>query len=110
MSGNTLNISGQVKQGATLITYGYVRIQNLNRPSTIVIVPIGTFEDGTLEAGRYDAWFRSQEGDADIVAVGDIFELKVFSSLSDATNNTSPSFCPPSKHQQSLLLILIFRI
>ena len=107
MSGNTLNISGQVKQGATLVTSGYVRIQNLNRPSAIVIVPIGTFEDGTLEAGRYDAWFRAQEEDSDIVAIGDVFELKVFSALSDATNNISSLF---NAQQTPVITIANFNI
>lgn len=92
MAGNTFNISGQVKQGAVLVTSGYVRVTNLNRPSSFSVVPIGTFEDGTLEAGRYDAWLRAQEGEMDVVAIGDVFELKVFNSLNDATSNINPLF------------------
>lgn len=89
MSGSVFNISGQVKQGAILVTSGYIRAQNLNRQNVVAIAPIGIFEDGSLEAGRYDAWFRSQEGGIDVVAQGDVFELKVFNTLSDATNNTN---------------------
>lgn len=94
MAGNTFNISGQIKQGAALVTSGYVRVQNLNRSNALAIVPIGLFEDGTLEAGRYDAWFRAQIGDADVVAVGDIFEFSVFGTLDDAMNNTGALFAP----------------
>lgn len=92
MAGNTFNITGHVRQGAVDITTGYVRVQNINKPSIVALVAIGQFEDGTLEAARYDAWFRAQEGNPDVVAIDDVFELKVFGTLGDATNNINPLF------------------
>lgn len=86
MIGNTLNISGLVYQGIALMTSGYVRVTNLNRPSIYTIVPIGNFEDGTLQVGRYDAWFRTQQPNDTVVEENEVFGLSVFSTLNDAVN------------------------
>ena len=87
MQGNTFNISGLVYRGANLMTNGYIKVRNTNKPEQVTIVPAGSFEDGSLEVGRYDAWFRTQEEQDIVVETGDVFELTVFNTFGDAVND-----------------------
>lgn len=94
MAGNTLNIRGLVKSGVNLITTGYVRAVNLNRPANIGVAQIGGFEDGTLEAGRYDIWFKQNIDEPDVFVIGDVFRLTVHSTEADAQTGSSPIYPP----------------
>jgi hypothetical protein len=95
MAGNTLNIRGLAKNGASVIESGYVRAVNTNRPSNVDVAQIGIYEDGATEAGRYDIWFTRQ-GTEDVFAVGDVFQLSVHRSLDEAESGASPIYPPKS--------------
>ena len=110
MSGNTLNIRGLVKSGNVVITDGYVRAINTNKPSNVDVVRIGSFEDGTPEAGRYDVWFKVQSGEPDVFAVGDVFRLSLHNLEADANAGTNPVYpaknlLPVTQEQFDLSLI-----
>lgn len=92
MAGNTLNIRGLVKSGIDLITTGYVRAINLNRPTNISIAQIGSFEDGTPEAGRYDIWFKQNIDMPDVFVAGDVFRLTVHDTQAQAQSGSSPIY------------------
>jgi len=87
MQGNTFNVSGLVYRGMVLMTSGYIKVKNINKPEIVTIVPVGSFETGSLEIGRYDAWFRAQQDDNVVVECGDVFEITAFNTFGDAVND-----------------------
>lgn len=94
MASDVLNISGIVYQGASTVTSGYVRAQNRNNPALVSVVPIGEYETGEVEAGRFDIWFRAIGTETSIATVGDVIELTVYNNgvnLLDIRQQTVPS-------------------